>query len=286
MEAAQLPEENNEFLKPLYDAEFQYLSELVYQYCGINLHEGKRELVRSRLCGHLRKIQMGSFREYCDYLKKSADPKEIKTLLNILSTNMTNFFRENAHFDFLLKILPDMIKNKKKQGSNRLRIWSTACSTGEEAYSIAIVLNEALIESQGYIDSKILATDISTVVLDKAIAGRYSKDRIQDIPPHWRAKYFKVEQDLYVADSLLRNLIQFRHLNVVGAWPFKGPFDIIFCRNMMIYFDKATQQNLVERFAESITVDGYLFLGHSESLVGTVSKLKYVQPSVYRKIAK
>ncbi len=277
-------EKSDIFLKPLHDAEYQYLRELIYQYSGINLHEGKRELIRARLCTHLKKLGIDSFREYCNYLKQTASADEINKLLNILSTNMTQFFREKAHFDFLANVLPEMIQRRKKQGSARLRLWSTACSSGEEAYSLGIIVQETLTEVSGHVDVKILATDISSGILERAILGKYSKERMQDVPPHWRAKYFKAARDSYIVDMPLKNLIQFRHLNVVGPWPFKGPFDIIFCRNMMIYFDKATQQNLVERFSECLQEDGLLFLGHSESLVGFAPNLKYVIPSVYRKV--
>lgn len=278
-------ENHNSDLKPLYDPEFHFLSELVYRYSGINLHTGKRELIRSRLCSHLRKLGINSFREYCDYLKSSSDTQEIHTLLNILSTNMTQFFREKSHFDFLYEELPNIIKSKKKQGNNRLRLWSTACSSGEEAYSIAIILAEVLNDMAASIDAKILATDISSAMLERARTAQYHKERMQDVSFMWRTKYFQVQQDYFVANPLLRSFIQFRQLNVVGPWPFQGLFDIIFCRNMMIYFDKMTQHQLVNRLSDVLQIDGYLFLGHSESLVGFAPKLKYIIPSVYRKIA-
>jgi chemotaxis protein methyltransferase CheR len=276
-------EEVESLLKPLYDAEFYYLSNLVYQYCGINLHEGKRELVRSRLCGRLRKLGMDSFEEYCDSLKKNLTPEEITTLIDILSTNLTKFFRENSHFEFVTKQLPEMAKTKKSRGSHKLRIWSTACSSGEEPYSLAIVIAEAL-AGLPHMDAKILATDISSRMLKRAVAGLYSADKLSDVPAHIRAKYFHLQGKHYRVNEKISGMIAFRKLNVVGSWPFKGPFDIIFCRNMMIYFDKETQKKLVDRFAEYLTMDGFLFLGHSESLVGLSQNFKYVEPSIYRRV--
>ena len=267
------------FLKPLYQQEFQYISDLVYHYCGINLHQGKKELVRARLSRRLRDLDMGSFKEYCDYLKSGANSEEMNTMINILSTNLTSFFRENKHFEFLQKQLPVFLKDREREGRHKFRLWSTACSSGEEPYSMAVVLAEE-IPKFPRIDAKILATDISSRVLQKAMAGNYTKARLKEFPPHLKVKYFKYDGGNYQVCDEIKRLITFKQLNVIGLWPFKGPFDIIFCRNMMIYFDKATQARLIERFEDYLAPGGYLFVGHSESLVGIPHHLKYVEPTI------
>ncbi len=274
----------NSFLKPLGDREFQYLSSLVYQYCGINLHEGKRELVRARLSKRLRELDMDSFAIYCKYLQEKNPPEEITILLDTLSTNLTSFFRENQHFEFLKRELPNILRQKKQKGSSRLRLWSTACSSGEEPYSIAFVVAEALEEVGIPFDTKILATDISTIMLKKAERGIYSQEKVKDIPPALKFKYFQYENGDYTVIPELKRIIAFRKLNVIGEWPFQGTFDIIFCRNMMIYFDKATQSELIDRFHKYLTDDGYLFVGHSESLIGISHSFRHIQPTVYQKI--
>lgn len=272
------------FLKPLNDKEFQYLTSVVYQYCGINLHEGKRELVRARLCKRLRELNIDSFAMYCQYLKDKNPPEEITVLLDTLSTNLTSFFREKQHFEFLQRELPNIVRKKKQSGSSRLRLWSTACSSGEEAYSMALVIAEALPEIGMHLDVKILATDISTAMLAKAEAGKYSNERTKEISPALKFKYFTFEDGYYSINADLKKMIAFRKLNVIGKWPFHGPFDIIFCRNMMIYFDKETQLELIARLHECLTEDGYLFVGHSESLIGINSSFRHIQPTVYQKI--
>lgn len=269
------------FLKPLKEKEYEYISNLVYHYCGINLHDGKKELIRTRLCRRLRELQMESFEEYCEYLRTRKDVSEINTLIDILSTNTTSFYRESTHFSYLERELPEIIKDNKESGKNRLRLWSTASSSGEEPYTLAIVVAEMLEKFPG-VDAKILATDISTEMLERAARGTYDSIKVKPVPPHLKIKYFQGNGDTYTVCDSLRRLVKFRHLNVVGPWPFKGPFDIIFCRNMMIYFDKKTQIELVSRFSEYLTPGGYLFVGHSESLVGLHQCFKYVLPSIYR----
>lgn len=272
------------FLKPLADREFQYLSSLVYQYCGINLHEGKRELVRARLCKRLRELNLDSFVDYCRYLQEKNPPEEITLLLDTLSTNLTSFFREKQHFDFLQRELPNLLRQKKTKGSSRLRLWSTACSSGEEPYSMALVVAEAIVSTGVHCDVKILATDISSSMLRRAEAGCYSQERVKDNSPALKFKYFQYEDGQYTVNPELKKIIAFRKLNVIGPWPFQGPFDVIFCRNMMIYFDKETQLELVGRLHQCLTEDGYLFVGHSESLIGISHAFRHIQPTVYQRI--
>ncbi len=200
-------------------------------------------------------------------------------MIDALTTNKTSFFREIQHFIFLREqILP---KLPKKQ----LRIWSAACSSGEEPYSIAILLAESLPNFKNW-DTRILATDISTKVLAKAKEAVYETEILEPIPQDWRQKYFKKEDPQGKTWRLapeLRNLISLARLNFMEKFPMRGPFDVIFCRNAMIYFDKPTQEMLVRRFYDLIAPGGYLFVGHSESLTGAKHDFKYIQPAIYQK---
>jgi chemotaxis protein methyltransferase CheR len=209
-------------------------------------------------------------------------------MLDCISTNLTEFFREAAHFDFLAeKALPALLEKKRKKREKKIRIWSAGCSTGEEPYSISMILAEC-IEQLGEWDIKILATDLSTRVLKKAMQGVYAKDRLKGIPLQMLNAYFEKGvhnfKDHYRVKDFLRNMIVFRRLNLIdGAFPFKGQFDFIFCRNVMIYFHKQTQAELVSKFYQHLAPDGYLFLGHSESLAGTETRFRYVRPTIYQK---
>ncbi len=266
----------------LSDAEFNQISSLVKSLAGINLHEGKKELVKARLSKRMRQLGLKSFQEYIDYVKKMSEA-EITTMLDILSTNLTYFFREPQHLEVLREqVIPEVTRTRKR----KIRIWSAGCSSGEEPYSIAMVLNEA-IPDLGHWDAAILATDLSTRVLQTASTGVYRQERFRELPKHLISKYFTQIQakpeKVYKAGDKLRKLIHFARLNLMEPWPMKGPFDVIFCRNVMIYFDKPTQGKLVNRYFDILKPGGMLFLGHSESLTGIDHKFKYVQPATYRK---
>jgi chemotaxis protein methyltransferase CheR len=271
----------------LTDREFQQISQMVYDHCGINLHEGKRELVRARMATRLRS---GGFRSVGDYLEHVLADKtgsEFTTLIDTVSTNLTSFFRESRHFDYLNdKFLPALIESRQRDGHRRLRVWSAGCSSGEEPYTLAITLLEAVGASASSWDIKILATDISTKVLKVAEAAAYSDERVRTVPAPLRSKYFAPDRKSpglsRVADHA-RRLISFRHLNLMADWPFTGPFDFIFCRNVMIYFDKPTQEKLVNRYCDCLAKGGLLFTGHSESLTGINHKFRYVEPTIYQK---
>lgn len=269
------------------EREFRLISDLVYEHCGINLHDGKKELVRARLAKRLRE---GNFRTFSEYIRHVLDDPtggEFAVLVDSLSTNLTKFFREEQHFEYLRsRWLPSQLAAKQSRHDFRIRGWSAGCSSGEEPYSVAITLLEA-VQGRGRWDVKLLATDVSTRILEKAREGLYEKDRVEPIPPALRNKYLtRIRQDggdLYeVADSL-RNVVIFGHLNLVQDWPVKGPVDFIFCRNVMIYFDKPTQNRLINRFYDLLASGGVLFTGHSESLTGIEHKFKYVQPTIYTK---
>jgi len=266
----------------LTDAQFASMSQLVKRIAGINLHEGKRELVKSRLAKRLRHLGMRDFDEYIEYLAADTTAGELTAMLDAISTNLTSFFRENAHFEFLAtEVLGGWNASRRP-----LRAWSAGCSSGEEAYSLAICLQEHLPQPARR-DVKILATDLSTRVLTRAAGGVYEAERLENLSAALRQRYFTPVthegRRCFQVNDTIRRMITFGRLNLMEPWPMRGPFDLIFCRNVMIYFDKATQGALVNRFSDLLTSDGLLFIGHSESLTGIRHCFRYVQPTIYRK---
>ncbi|MEP9410155.1 MAG: protein-glutamate O-methyltransferase [Candidatus Brocadia sp.] len=271
------------------DKEFSLFQHLIYNESGINLTPAKKELLKSRLMKRLRERSLTSFQEYYKYVtEEDSTGEELVSMLDCISTNLTEFFREAAHFDFLAeKVLPDLLETKRKKRERKIRIWCAGCSTGEEPYSISMILAEC-IEQPGEWDIKILATDLSTRVLKKAMQGIYTKDRLKNVPFQMLNTYFEKGKhnlkDYYQIKDFLRNMIVFRRLNLTDEiFPFKGQFDFIFCRNVMIYFNKQTQTELVSKFYKYLASDGYLFIGHSESLAGTETRFRYVRPTIYQK---
>lgn len=262
--------------------QFAKVCEQIYALCGIKLTEGKEELVQSRLSKRLQALNLQTFEQYLDYVKKDSSKQEIVKMIDVLMTNKTSFFRENQHFDFLReRVLPALEAERNK----RLRIWSAACSSGEEPYSIGITLHES-IQSFNTWDARILATDISTRILAKAQAACYTADVLQPVPAALQKRYFtecKDEKGVFQLSDKVRNLVKFARLNLMHEFPMRGPFDVIFCRNVMIYFDKPTQEKLVNRFYNLLAPGGFLFVGHAESLIGAKHGFRYVQPAVYVK---
>ncbi|WP_299979057.1 protein-glutamate O-methyltransferase CheR [Desulfobacula sp.] len=267
----------------LRDIDFGKISRFVYEKYGINLHAGKKELVKARLGKRLRDGNFRSFAEYFRFVTKKEGADELTVMIDSLSTNLTSFFREDAHFHRFRKIIPGMAGPLSHYG--RLRIWCAGCSTGEEAYSLAMTLKEAL--NGQNIDTQILASDISTKVLKTAMAGVYPNERVKNIPNSLLRKYFQIGQEewegYYRVKKDIKDIIKFMRFNLMEKPPFNNPFDSIFCRNVMIYFDKETQEKLINRFYDCLKKDGWLFIGHSESLTGMTHPFKYVEPSVYRK---
>lgn len=260
--------------------QFQKVCRLVYRHCGIHLKRGKEALVRARLMKRMRALKIGSIKEYLAYIDSDEGIWELEFMIDAMTTNKTSFFRESTHFHFLKEeILP-----KLKQ--NRLRLWSAACSSGEEPFSIAITLRENLpdIDSR---DVLVLGTDISNQMLEIAGKAAYRKDAIQDLPPHLIYKYFIRQNsgagNFYSVNNAVRKMVRLARLNLIEQWPMKGLFNVIFCRNVMIYFDRATQQSLINRFYEYLEPGGYLFVGHSEGLSAIKHKLRYVKPAIYQK---
>jgi len=270
----------------LTETQFNEISEFVKGQCGINLHDGKKELVKARLGKRLRALGLPDFEAYMEHVRQDAAGDELVTMLDALSTNLTSFFRESDHFEYLARHVLPRAATKAGGAAPRLRLWSAGCSTGEEPYSLAITLAEH-VANLGRWDARILATDLSTRVLARAREGVYDADRVAGLPSALVAKHFTALRDdggrRYRVREGLRRLVTFARLNLVEEWPMRGPFDAIFCRNVMIYFDKPTQGRLVERFGNLLAPGGTLCIGHSESLAGVCHSLRYVQPTVYEK---
>jgi chemotaxis protein methyltransferase CheR len=264
-------------LKP---GEFARISQLVQELSGICLTAGKEELVRSRLMKRLRALGLGSFDAYLRYLKEDRTAEEKNVLIDSLTTNKTSFFREGQHFEYLrTRIIPALQAQRES-----LRLWSAGCSSGEEPYSLAMLLFE---EWPGCADPKILATDICNRVLDKARSGEYDREAFSDIPAPLVEKYFVPipfgASGVYRVSDRLKRVVRFARLNLMDPWPMKGPFDAIFCRNVLMYFDHSTQRELVRRFHDLLATGGHLLIGYSESLMAFSSGFQYVQPGTYLK---
>jgi chemotaxis protein methyltransferase CheR len=265
--------------------EFNIVSTMVKDLCGINLHDGKKELVKARLVKRMHELRMDRFSQYIDHITSESGQAEILPMLDALSTNLTFFFREMPHFDLLAsQVVPEMMA--RHATDRRLRIWSAGCSSGDEPYSIAIVLKQVIAARPAW-DARVLATDLSRRMLAVANRGIYVAERLRQTPPRVTAEYFTCQRGkegkLYQVNESVRQMVSFSYLNLMEPWPMHGPFDAIFCRNVMIYFDKATQGRLAERFWDLLTPGGILFIGHSESLTGVQHRFSYVQPTVYRK---
>lgn len=251
------------------DQEFRLIRELIYDLVGIQLNDNKKMLVISRLSRRLRELNIGSFGEYHDFITGTpAGTDELVNLINQITTNKTDFFRESHHFDFLnQEFLPAFFAS----GSHNLRIWSAGCSTGEEPYTIAMTVANFLeshqIRFNGW-DIKILATDVDTNVLEKARIGIYRRVSLKDVPQPFRGKFFEThDHDSASIKPLLKELITFRRFNLTHQFPFQKGFDIIFCRNVLIYFSQTDRLKIIRKFNGVIRPEGYLLLGHSESLL-------------------
>jgi chemotaxis protein methyltransferase CheR len=255
--------------------QFREISRTVYEISGIQLPAGKEGLVRSRLSKRLRAIGVTTYGQYLECVRDRRGA-ELKEMVDALTTNKTNFFREPAHFDFLRdKMLPGL-------EGGPLRIWSAGCSSGEEPYTLGMVLRDSMPDLARR-DVKILATDISHRVLAQAKAGVYGDGPASDVAPDVLRRHFTRTPAGYEVSPAVRSLVTFASLNLMGKWPMRGPFQAIFCRNVMIYFDRPTQETLINRYYDLLQPGGYLFVGHSESLSALKHDFAYIQPAVYRK---
>lgn len=267
------------------DREFREMADYIKTHSGIHLKNEKKTMLLSRLEPLLLQLGLDSFTGYIQYLHRNSGGAALSVLVERITTNHTYFMREAEHFDFLQQqVLPQLQSTIRDRD---MRLWSAGCSTGEEPYALAMVLDRYFKSLQGSAkwDKKILATDLSPAVLDKATKGQYSDEAVRALPPSWRTAYFRQAGDgkLQVSESLKREII-FRKFNLMEEnFPFKKKFHIVFCRNVMIYFDIETKLRLLRRFYEAIEPGGYLFIGHTESMDSRLAGFRYVRPAVYQK---
>jgi chemotaxis protein methyltransferase CheR len=264
--------------------DFEFIRDMVGERTGIVLSDHKVDMVYGRLARRLRQLNLKSFKDYLVRLNQD-DDQELVEFTNALTTNLTAFFREAHHFDFLINTaIPTL---GKQRADKRLRIWSAGCSTGEEPYTIAMSVHEALPLIRSW-DVKILATDLDSNVVERAKAGIYDQERVNGIDKTRLTRWFRKGKGAHAGkvkvDSALKDMITFKQLNLMQPWPMKGPFDIIFCRNVVIYFNKDTQRLLFNRYADLLANDGYLIVGHSESLHKVTDRFELIHKTIYRKI--
>ena len=264
---------------------FQRISDIAYQNWGLNLPEKKMQLVSTRLAKFLRNSSYGDMGAYLDHVETDATPADLLELFDMLSTNVTSFFRERQHFDYLEReFYTPLAKGTMTTPGKRIRLWSAACSTGPEPYSMAIQALDLLPNIDKW-DFKILATDLANSAVQKAKDGVYTPDMVENLPASMRSKHFeKVDvngQECYRVNDRVRKLVTVGQLNLMEEWPVKGPFDVIFCRNVMIYFDQPTKAKLVGRLADLLRPGGIFAVGSAESINGLGSKMRAVQPSMY-----
>lgn len=264
--------------------EFKQLSNFIHENFGIHLKEEKKTLLLGRLQNVLQQAGFTNFTDYYKYLVHDKTGEAAITLVDKITTNHTFFMREAEHFFFFRdKVLPQLSKTVKNKD---LRIWCAACSSGEESYTLAMILNEFFGKEKFLWDTKLLATDISDKVLNTARAGMYGNESIRQLPERWRQNYFKkYDLEHSILTDAIRNEVIYRKFNLMDpVFPFKKKFHTIFCRNVMIYFDSHTKNELVNKFYDLLVDGGYLFIGHSESLNRDNTKFTYIMPAVYRKL--
>ncbi|MCB1871919.1 MAG: protein-glutamate O-methyltransferase CheR [Gammaproteobacteria bacterium] len=267
--------------------DFDFLRKVSNSRTGIVVSDDKFDMFYSRLSRRVRLLGLKDFSEYCDLISNETEEREVLELVNALTTNLTAFFRENHHFEYLTHTLvPEFLQRNRE--SRRLRIWSAGCSTGEEPYSLSIALRESLPETGGW-DVRILATDIDSAVLAKAADAIYPIERVAGVEQGRLRRWFQrgrgARSGMVRLKPEIKSLIEFHQLNLIQEWAMSEPMDAIFCRNVMIYFDKKTKAKLVERYANTLCDGGYLFIGHSESLFNLTDCFELIGNTVYRKRA-
>ena len=275
--------ESNGSTFDLSELEFNSISRLVLEKAGIDLNLKKMPLVKARLAKRIRTLGLKSYRIYVKYVKNDPTQKELVTMIDLLTTNKTSFFREEEHFDFIKKNILAQRDLKQKP----LKVWSAGCSSGEEPYSLTMLLKEKY-RYMSKEDFQMLATDISVEMVNKARLGVYEEETMESLPAEYLRKYFtKVpapeSRTKYRVKDDLKQHVRVARLNLISEWPMKGPFDFILCKNVMIYFRHDLRDNLVHRYGKLLKPGGYLFIGLSESLSRNSGELNYVQPAVYCK---
>lgn len=274
------------FKAELSRADFKAFSDFIYSQFGIKMPEIKRVMLQGRLLKRIRELKMSSYSEYREYFfSKAGQEKELYNFLSVVTTNKTDFFREPVHFDFLAKeVLPELTA----RGQNNIKVWSAACSSGEELYTISIVLNEYR-EKNPVFNFSILGSDISENVIDKAIHGVYPEKITDVIPLNLKRKYFLKSKDrslhmVRVSPQLQKN-ISLKYLNLMDPfYDITEMYDVIFCRNVLIYFDRETQEKVINKLCRHLAIGGYLFIGHSESVANMKVPLETIKPTIFRKI--
>jgi chemotaxis protein methyltransferase CheR len=264
------------------DDDYGFIQQIVYKLSRISLGPQKKQMVISRIAKRMRALGHKSVREYCDFLKKPSGRTELSSLIDVISTNHTYFFREASHFDYLTRTILHQRRGKRK---GVFRVWSAACSSGEEPYSVAMILSEQARVENGF-DWQMEATDISSIVLAKAQAGGYPEASLSRVPEVLRKRYLHQQQDedLWTVDAKIKKKIRFSRLNLFEIPDgFPAKFDLIICRNVMIYFDRPTREQLVNSLTQRLVDDGTFFVGHSESLGGLKHQLKMIRPAIYEK---
>src|SRR5262245_48843875 len=273
---------------PIGDEEFNLIRRLAMEHAGIALADYKRNMVYRRVSKRLRVLGLQDVSEYCALLSDPASTGEIQGLINALTTNKTEFFRESHHFEHLATTaLPRILRSLNQSRRRRLRLWSAGCSSGQEPYSMAMTLCDSVPDLAQW-DARILATDIDTEIISKARPGIYGSEDLSSIPPPYRRKFVEPvagEDGKFRICESVRSRVAFMPLNLHEHWPMHGPFDAIFCRNVVIYFDKPTQCRLFDRFAGILQAGGYLYVGHSESLYKVSERFCPVGQSIYQKVA-
>jgi chemotaxis protein methyltransferase CheR len=266
------------------DADFKSVSDLAYEFTGIVLGPQKRDMVYGRLARRLRDLGLTYVVDYIKIVKNDCN-QEVSRFINAITTNLTSFYREEHHFDFIsTTLIPELKKTNEK--TKKIRAWSAGCSTGEEPYSLAITFKENM-DLQDW-DLKILATDLDSQALNKGQQGIYDLERIESIKPSYKKKWFlkdKNQPDVVKVKPEIQALTKFKRLNLLEEWPMKGPFDFIFCRNVVIYFNAETQSVLFDRYADMLKDGGYLIIGHSESLDRGCHRFRSIGKTIYQKIS-
>lgn len=265
----------------LQDQEFKLITTYIKINYGVDLTK-KRPLIEGRLSNHLIHLGFTNYMDYFAYAKKDASGEEMSVMINKLTTNHTYFLRENEHFAFYQQTILPWIEDEL--GEKDLRIWSAGCSSGQEPYTLVMTTLNYLGSKAESWDCSILASDISQKVLQTAREGSYAQSEMDQIPRSWLKRYFRPlgPQRFIVSDELRKN-VSFRHFNLLSPFHFKKPFQTIFCRNVMIYFDLPTKNEVIRKFYDALLPGGYLLIGHSESLSGCDHQFHYIQPSIYRK---
>ena len=263
--------------------DFDFLSKTINERTGIVVSEDKFNMFYSRLSRRVRALQLTSFREYCDVVRKDRDDQETSQLINAITTNLTAFFRENHHFEYLSRtVIPEL---QAKKTDRKIKIWSAGCSTGEEPYSLAITVKESGLTPQW--DLELQATDLDSNVVATASRGIYSMSRVEGMSKQRLKRWFfrgkGSQQGMVKVKPELNQMISFAQLNLMDNWRME-PQDVIFCRNVIIYFNKETKTRLVEKYADSLKPGGYLFIGHSESLYKITDRFELIGNTIYRKV--